>query len=122
MDYRFYINERNQPQASLSMGHEAFGDWLSHDIGNDVAQCQQLLQWIDELTQRQRSELEWHTTQYTLQLDREEAMLTARYQHDDSDDALSDPDLHVYQDESEAGCGLDDLRELICAWLDFLQD
>lgn len=122
MDFRFYINERNQPQASLSMGHEAFGDWLSHDIGSNQTVCLQVLQWIEELEQRQRQDVEWQTQQYTLQLDREEALLSTRHQHDEDDDALSDPDLHVYQDESEAGCGLDDLRELLKAWLDFLQD
>lgn len=122
MDYRFDINERNQPQALMSMGHEALGDWLSHDIGNDPAQCQQLLQWVSELEQRQRTTVNWQTAHYDLHMDRDEVSLTSRHGYDETDQVLEDSHLHVYDDESEAGCGLDDFRELIQAWLTFIQD
>ncbi|MAD45099.1 MAG: hypothetical protein CMI02_03890 [Oceanospirillaceae bacterium] len=122
MDYRFYYNERQLPCAALSMDHEAFGLWLTDDLSDNSEQLDELLDAITRLEDGRMTEYEWQGHNFVLYLTREDADITAReLLQEHSRAELDEEDMDFYDAESRASCGLDDLRELLIEWLEFVQ-
>lgn len=122
MDYRFFYNERQIPCARLSMDHEALGLWLSDELGSDAEQAQRILDAIEALERKERQDFEWSGRDFVLRLTRDEAevialSLLSTY----SDEELADEELELYDAESRALCGLDDFKDLLLEWQDFIR-
>jgi uncharacterized protein YacL (UPF0231 family) len=123
MDYRFFYNERQLPCARLSMDHEAFGLWLTDELGADTEQLSRLLQAISSLEQGQQTEFQWQGRDFLLRLTRDDAEVIALVLlQDHSLEELEGEDLEFYDAESFAACGLDDFKELLSEWQEFLLD
>ncbi|GGY57822.1 hypothetical protein GCM10011297_33290 [Bacterioplanes sanyensis] len=123
MDYRFFYNERQLPCARLSMDHEAFGFWLSDDLGDDLHTLAMLLEKIDALLHGELQEFDWHGHDFLLKLSREDADVIAHeLLQEHSLEELNDEDMDFYDAESRASCGLEDFKDLLIEWRDFLED
>ena len=121
MDYRFFYNERQIPTARLSMDHEAFGLWLSDELGNDKEQLDVILQAIGQLEAGVQREYQWQGRDFLLHLTREDAEVTAlTLLQEYSREELEGEDLDFYDSESRAACGLEDFKDLLIEWRDFL--
>lgn len=117
MEYTFGRDDIGRYFAEFSMGHEAFGRWLSEELGHDRPKLDALLLTIDALQHKHRHEFELAGAEYTLWLTREEARVRAHIldaSFDDEDLA----ELNYYDDELQAGCGLDDFKAVLEAWRD----
>ena len=62
----------------------------------------------------------WLGHELTLVLQGDEALVQANHLFSDSDDEL-EADLHLYEDESVALCGLDDFEQVLLAWKSFIE-
>lgn len=122
MDHRFYFDPlSDRYEARLEDGLEVIGFWLSAEIGQSLKtleQCQQLLargQAEQQLSLRQLGR------QYSLVLHQGEVCIRANG-HDAPADLsdFADDGLELYQSESEAWCGLEDLQQLLTAWREFV--
>lgn len=121
MDYRFFYNERQLPCARLSMDHEAFGNWLTDELSNDSARLQEILTVVREIEQGERTEFEWKGHDFLLHLDRDDAEVVAlELLQNHSLEELAEEDMDFYDAESRAICGLEDFRDLLIEWRDFL--
>ena len=121
MDFRFFYNERQLPCARLSMDHEAFGFWLSGDLGDNQTVLASLLETVDALLDGSLQEYEWRGHDFMLRLTGDEADVIAHellQQH--PLDELNEDDMDFYDAESRASCGLDDFKDLLIEWRDFL--
>ncbi|MFY9178670.1 MAG: YacL family protein [Venatoribacter sp.] len=121
MDYRFFFNERQIPQAELSMDHEAIGTWLSEELGNNPEKLSEILTAINAILAQKQREYRWQGHEFLLLLDREDAQITAlsllqEYQLEE----LEDESLELYDAELRAQCGLEDFHELLLEWQDFI--
>lgn len=122
MDYRFYYNERQLPCARLSMDHEALGPWLTDEVGDDSILLSQILQAIRDLEQGTHQEYEWQGQNFLLRLNRDDAEVIAlELLQEHSLEEIENEDMDFYDAESRAICGLEDFRDLLIEWRDFLE-
>jgi uncharacterized protein YacL (UPF0231 family) len=120
MDYQFSYDILGQPVATCELECEAFGDWLSHEIAQDVGQITLLLNTIHQLQTHQLSNYQHVGKEYHLLFDKDEVELilnnnqiqTIEASEDDESQELTD--LHI-----QSGCGLADFHTLIKAWQNF---
>ncbi|NVK41925.1 MAG: YacL family protein [Oceanospirillaceae bacterium] len=105
--------------AELSMGQEAFGRWLADELGEDAGQLQRILDAIGQLRDRRIGEFALDGRTFRLELDRDEARVRAHCLENETLD-VDGEDLDFYDDELEAGCGLDDFVDVLFAWQELI--
>ena len=120
MDYEFKKNTLDgQYYALFSMGHEALGRWLVEEVDQDFDKISAILLAIPTISQKVNG-VRWLGHELTLVLQGDEALVQANHLFSDSDDEL-EADLHLYEDESVALCGLDDFEQVLLAWKSFIE-
>jgi hypothetical protein len=120
MDYEFKKNTLDgQYYALFSMGHEALGRWLVEEVNQDFDKISAILLAIPTISQKVNG-VRWLGHELTLVLQGDEALVQANHLFSDSDDEL-EADLHLYEDESVALCGLDDFEQVLLAWKSFIE-
>ena len=126
MEYEFRRDVTGQFRALFSMGHEAFGAWLTEEVGRRTNLLTELYRAVAELQGRQRWEYVVEGEMYTLRLSRSKAEVCSSELAADCDlNALPPEELEgmsYYDDESMASCGLDDFRAMLLAWEQFIRD
>ncbi|MCL2913631.1 YacL family protein [Shewanella corallii] len=120
MDYEFRRNSLDGSVLALfSMDHEALGRWLSEELGKDEAKLSAVLQAIAQL---QAGELEHYQLvgrDLTLEMDKEQAVVAANVLGIEEDHDLQEF-MNLYDAESIANCGLEDLQQVLESWREFL--
>jgi hypothetical protein len=119
MDYKFLREVTGKPIAQCEDEASTFGDWLTNQLSDNCDAVNDLLGVIEQLqTQALKShKLKGHD--YTLILNEDEAELHSHLGYWDEDMAL--PEGTELDQQDAMGCGLEDLKELLEAWLDFIQ-
>ena len=121
MDYQFSHDILGQPAATCELECEAFGDWLSNDIAQDVVQITLLLNTIRQLQTNQLASYQHNGKEYHLQFDKDEVELILNNNHiqeissSEDDESQELADLHI-----QSGCGLADFHTLLKAWQQFI--
>ena len=119
MDYHFQRNFIGRPEAFFSMGYEAMGVWLTEELGNNHKQLDHLLVAIDSLEKRQRWEYFDDGMNFRLHLTHDVAEVRAALLETDmASDEMEEMDY--YDSESISHCGLDDFKNLLLQWQQFL--
>ena len=118
MDYQFFRDTGSTPFAKCEVS--AFGDWLTHDVGEDKHIIDTLLALVDSLQQLKQKEAEFVGKDYRLQLNQYEVEIAALFVGFADEDAL--PEGTEFEDPLLEGCGLDDFHHLILAWQDFISE
>lgn len=143
MEYQFNFDALNRPVARCSMDHEAFGDWLTHDLGAHPQQIADILSQLDRLLNKQTNQWQKRWADYRLKLTQEDAIISATStyaeqggQGDYGDSLFDDHEALLGGDESmgfdseelslddqqgHAICGLEDFQTLILAWQEFVR-
>lgn len=122
MDHEFVRDIEGRFIARLSMGHEAFGSWLTDELGTDVARCDELLAIIKHIPQSDDG-YECKGDVFRLYLDQEAATVSAlELQFETSSEQSQELGLSYYDDELFAACGLDDFEQLLTAWRTFISE
>ena len=131
MDYHFQRNFSGHPEAQFSMDHEAMGIWFTEELGGNRQQLEHLLHVIDSLEKGMRWEYFDDGNDYRLHLTRERAEVWAALLDTEMEpSAYGEPsayreceemkELDYYDNESISHCGLDDFKNLLLCWQDFL--
>jgi uncharacterized protein YacL (UPF0231 family) len=118
MDYKFVRDITGAPLAECDAEASIFGDWLNNELGNKPEEVAVLLSIIDQL---QASELRVYKVKghdYTLILDTDEAELHTHLGHWDEETEL--PEGTELDQQIATGCGLEDLKELLLDWHEFI--
>ncbi|WJG10687.1 YacL family protein [Aliiglaciecola sp. LCG003] len=119
MNYQFSRGPFDQPQAIFEMGAEAFGKWFSDELGDNQQKISSLFSIIEQLESKQIKEHRFNGAEYGLFLDQYEVEVYSQTQ-----DSLPDDDLpegtEVYDQETRAGCGLEDFKHVLISWREFI--
>ena len=119
MDHEFVRDIDGRCRANLSMGHEAFGFWLTDELGENLTQCNELLKIIARLLHG-GDDYTLSGNAFCLHLDQEAATVNAlelQFETEIEDNELG---LSYYDDELFAACGLEDFEQLLLAWREFI--
>ncbi|MFB2778282.1 YacL family protein [Shewanella mangrovisoli] len=121
MEYEFRRNSLTGTYlASFSMDHEVLGQWFSEELGPELAKIQQVLDIIKEIQAGKRDSWRLIGGDLTLDLDEEQARIYANVLGFEQEYELEES-MSLYDSESEAYCGLEDLEEALLSWYEFVQ-
>lgn len=121
MEYEFRRNSLTGTYlASFSMDHEVLGQWFSEELGPELAKIQQVLDIIKEIQAGKRDSWRLIGGDLTLDLDEEQARIYANALGFEQEYELEES-MSLYDTESEAYCGLEDLEEALLSWYEFVQ-
>ena len=121
MEYEFRRNSLTGTYlASFSMDHEVLGQWFSEELGPEFAKITQVLDIIKEIQTGKRVSWRFIGKDITLDLDEEQARIYANALGFEQDYELEEA-MSLYDAESEAYCGLEDLEEALLSWYEFVQ-
>lgn len=120
MDYEFRRDLHGRYKAELSMGHEALGLWLTEEVATDLVVVGVLLEKIAQLQNRACWEHRHPGREFMLTMTQEGVEVRAALLDDLADEAPEE--LSHYDEESQASCGLDDFRQLLEAWCEFIKE
>ena len=119
MDYKFHRDLYGNYQAKFSMGHEALGLWLTEELGVNKELLTTLLKTVDQLQNQQRWEHYQAGNEFMLSMTSEGIEVRAAILDDLRD--IAPEELNHYDEESQASCGLEDFRQLLEAWCEFIK-
>ncbi|ASK70516.1 MULTISPECIES: YacL family protein [Shewanella] len=121
MEYEFRRNSLTGTYlASFSMDHEVLGQWFSEELGPELAKIQQVLDIIKDIQAGKRDSWRLIGGDLTLDLDEEQARIYANALGFEQEYELEEA-MSLYDAESEAYCGLEDLEEALLSWYEFVQ-
>lgn len=125
MDFEFKHDAYGQATAHFSMGHEVMGLWFSEELSGLTSSSRLLIEKIfNTIAQLEKGQIfeqiiDGHDLQ--LKLDRFEVEVSLRGYHDNEDEQEElDADMHFYDAEANAGCGLADFKQALFSWQSFL--
>jgi len=108
-----------QATVQTEMDHEAFATWLEME-GQSMDWVEALIVKIDAIQSRSLSEYKQLGSEFNLLLTHAEAqVVNHRLMEAEDDEALTD-DMSFYNAEIEACCGLEDFKNLLESWLEFI--
>lgn len=139
MEYSFKRDDIDQPIAQLNMEAEAFGHWLSIEMGErNIYQVTEVIGAVAQLLEGSRWQYQLQGREFSLELTRDQALVKAnalaqnedRFDFcDELDDELEGSD--ELDDEGEslgeasagliANSGLEDFGQLMNAWSDYIR-
>ncbi|MDG6894060.1 YacL family protein [Volucribacter amazonae] len=117
MDFQFsqYLG---QTLVKCSMEHEAFAHWLNTEINANLNLAQQILTQLNPSQCLQVKMIEGK--EYSLYIDQQQVICQANSLAFGTETALQlEQDLHYYDSESVASCGLEDFIQLLEAYIAF---
>jgi len=118
VEYDFYKTFDGRREVKLSMGHEAFANWINENIKNQE-QCRIILDHAKK-SRHKPTEKQLRQGMFCVSFQSNEVCIQAVEIHTESDFNYEDEDLNLYNDEMNAHCGLDDFIILLSAWHEFL--
>lgn len=108
-----------QATVQTEMDHEAFATWLEME-GQSTCWVAALITKVDELQAHINTEYKLAGSEFNLLLTHAEAqVVNHRLMEAEDDEALTD-DMSFYNAEIEACCGLEDFKNLLESWLEFI--
>jgi len=119
MDYEYTIDEFGKLSAQFSSGYEAMGLWFNEEIENNQAVISDLLDRIDQLEQRKKSYFHIEGKEFQLRLHTDGVEVLALALGIDVDEALPE-NTNLYDQESFSECGLQDFKQAVLMWQEFV--
>jgi uncharacterized protein YacL (UPF0231 family) len=120
MEFEFrkdFITE--QASVQTEMNHEAVATWLEME-GQSTAWVEALIENIVAVQTRVLTEYKLAGSEFDLLLTNAEAQVTNHRLMETDEDEVLDDSLSFYDAEIEACCGLEDFKNLIESWLEFI--
>ncbi|MFT7371534.1 MAG: hypothetical protein ACI9T9_000210 [Oleiphilaceae bacterium] len=119
MDYEYTIDEYGQLNAQFSIGYEALGLWFNEEIESNSVTITDLLDRIDQLEQRKKSAFHIEGKEFQLRLNQDGVEVVAWALGFDVDEALPE-NTNLYDQESFSECGLQDFKQAVLMWQEFV--
>lgn len=109
-----------KPIAECEEEGATFGDWLSVELGDNGTALSEVLSIIEQLQSQSIKHHKIKGQDYTLVMNEDEAELHRHLGYFDEDAEL--PEGTELDLQNEVGCGLQDLKELLLDWQEFVND
>nr|WP_297349605.1 YacL family protein [uncultured Glaciecola sp.] len=119
MNYQFIRDLQGSPVAEFEMGSETFSQWFTQELGTDKSKMDALFNAIQQLESRQIKEFLLQGDDVNLLLDSYEVEARSKILDVDAPDELPEG-TELYDQESIAGCGLEDFTGVLESWRDFV--
>jgi len=119
MDYQFIRNDRAEPAAIFEMGAETLGLWFSEELGRDRKKLAQILNVIQQLEDKEIEHYLLQGREFNMDLNRDEIEVYAAITRDEGEVDIPE-DTELYDQESITGCGLEDFKEVLLSWQEFV--
>ena len=124
MEYEFSRDPvRGGYHAKFSLEHEVFSNWLTDEVGNDQQRIDNLFATVDQVRNRQATELTVQGAEYLLTLNEQDVVLQLNASCEGVGAANGhglEEDISVNDDNFVAECGLDDFSIMLTSWRQFL--
>ncbi len=119
MEYQFIKNSlTGEYLVKCSMGHEIVGRWLQEEVTSQLNIIDDILQRLEWVVEGRHHEDSIEGREINVLIHRDEVTIQENgFTHPLECD---EPDMHIYECESNASCGFEDFVELIKAWKDFV--
>ena len=123
MDYEFYHDDKNEPFAEFSMGHEAIARWINQEIGNNQDKATALLNTIEQLNSGKLPKYEQRGKELKLRIKNSEVSIIdcIDNHHDKLDEDLRNG-TSFYGQETNSECGLEDFKAALESWLEYITE
>jgi len=105
--------------VQTEMNHEAFATWLEME-GQSIDWVEQLITQVTAVQNRNIREYKLAGSEFSLLLNYDEAQVTNHRLMELGDDEELDDDFSFYNAEIEGCCGLEDFKNLLESWLEFI--
>lgn len=125
MEYQYQLDSSTGGyKAIFSYEHQVFGPWLETEVSNNQQKLIEVLTAIDEVSSNKHDEIIITGCEYTLTIDQQDVAI--RVNSDMNGESLlaaeySEQDLS-FDETSVAMCGLEDFRQLILSWSNFVKN
>jgi uncharacterized protein YacL (UPF0231 family) len=119
MNYQFMRDLDGEPRAEFDMGCETFGLWFNEELGSNVAKIHSVQQGIEQVLSKTLKEYKLAGNDIDLALDSDEVEVRSKTLDIELDDELPEG-TEAYDQESMAGCGLEDFIRVLNSWHDFV--
>jgi len=119
MDYEYTIDEYGQLNAQFSIGYEAMGLWFNEEIESNQAVISDLLERIHQLEQRKISHFHKEGKEFQLRLNWDGVEVLALALGVEVYEELPES-THLYDQESFSECGLQDFKQAVITWQEFV--
>ncbi|MFI3245084.1 MAG: YacL family protein [Ferrimonas sp.] len=117
MEYEFSRTFGCEPQVQLSMGHEALSRFINDELSHNTA-IESLFQQLALGPYSEQKPLRLEGREQWLLITHDEVLVQDNVLLDEF--VYDDPDLTLYDAESEACCGLTDFEHLLHQWHQFI--
>lgn len=123
MEYQFITDPiSGDAQAKCSLEHEAFGYWLTLEIGTDIEKLTQVLSALVDVETKKKSEVLLTGKEYSLTVSLGEVVVQRNEVLDEQTslpEMLTDENIDFDQYD-QASCGSEDFRVMLLAWAKFV--
>ena len=119
MDYQFTRNEQGVAIAEFEMGSEVFSRWFSEELCERQEKIDEIRQAIEDLENRHIDQFVWQGSELRITLNADEVEVRSKVLDLDALDDLPEG-TELYDQEFIAGCGLDDFKQVLLSWSDFI--
>jgi uncharacterized protein YacL (UPF0231 family) len=120
MDYEYTVDEFGQLSAQFSIGYEALGLWFNEELKNNQLVIEELLKRIHQVEQREKSHFHIEGKEFQLRLNWDGVEVLALALGVEVYEELPE-DTHLYDQESFSECGLQDFKQAVLTWQEFVQ-
>ncbi|MFB0912619.1 MAG: YacL family protein [Glaciecola sp.] len=117
MNYQFIRDLQGSPVAEFEMGSETFSQWFTQELGTDENKMEVVFNAIQQLESREIKEFLLQGNDVSLLLDPYEVEARSKILDVDAPDPLPEG-TQLYDQESIAGCGLEDFTRVLQSWRD----
>ena len=119
MDYEYTIDEYGKLNAQFSIGYEALGLWFNEEIKSNPNTISELLNCIVQLEQRQKTSFQIEGREFQLRLNTDGVEVVALALGIEIYEELPES-THLYDQESFSECGLQDFKQAVLKWQEFV--
>jgi len=124
MEYEFIHDPiSGVASANFSIDHENLGPWLEIELANNIEKLTALLSAIDEVDHGHKHEVTIIGHEYSVLIEKDDVTVRSNANFDGIDigdvDNLPD-ELLLSEQHASSTCGLDDFRQLLLSWSDFI--
>lgn len=121
MNYQFTKSYLGVPEAQFEMGNEAFSRWFSEELGVKKTSLTKIFTAIEQLENGKINQFTLTGNEFSLLLDKYEVEVSANELHLNSPDELPEG-TEIYTQELVSGCGLEDFKQVLKSWSDFIAE
>jgi uncharacterized protein YacL (UPF0231 family) len=119
MDYEYTIDEYGQLSAQFSIGYEALGLWFNEEIDSNDCTISDLLSRIDQLEKGTKKSFHIEGKEFQLRLSADGIEVVALALGFEVYEELPES-TNLYDQESFSECGLQDFKQAVLMWQEFV--